>query len=84
MGTGLFPGVKRPERGVNHPPHLAEVKKEYSYTYSLPLGLHGLSGVKMTFYLTIIGIYNGENICIGYNQTPRSTDKRHYAADINT
>ena len=23
MGTGSFPGVKRPGRGVNHPPHLA-------------------------------------------------------------
>ena len=22
MGTGSFPGVKRPERGVDHPPHL--------------------------------------------------------------
>jgi len=23
MGTGSFPGVKRPGRGVDHPPHLA-------------------------------------------------------------
>jgi len=23
MGTGSFPGVKRPESGVDHPPHLA-------------------------------------------------------------
>ena len=23
MGTGSFTGVKRPGRGVNHPPHLA-------------------------------------------------------------
>ena len=22
MGTGSFPGVKRPRRGVDHPPHL--------------------------------------------------------------
>jgi hypothetical protein len=30
MGTGSFPGVKRPERGVDHPPHLApRLKKEY-------------------------------------------------------
>jgi hypothetical protein len=29
MGTGSFPGVKRPGRGVNHPPHLApKLKKE--------------------------------------------------------
>jgi len=23
VGTGSFPGLKRPERGVDHPPHLA-------------------------------------------------------------
>jgi len=29
MGTGSFPGVKRPERGVDHQPHLApRLKKE--------------------------------------------------------
>jgi len=28
-GTGLFPGVKRPGLGVDHPPHLApRLKKE--------------------------------------------------------
>jgi hypothetical protein len=29
LGTGSFPGIKRPECGVNHPPHLApRFKKE--------------------------------------------------------
>jgi hypothetical protein len=29
MGTGSFPGVKRPGRGVDHPPHLVpRLKKE--------------------------------------------------------
>jgi len=29
MGTGSFPGVKRPGRGVGHPPHLVpRLKKE--------------------------------------------------------
>jgi len=29
MGTVSFPGVKRPGRGVDHPPHLApKLKKE--------------------------------------------------------
>jgi len=29
IGTGSFPGVKRPGRGVDHPPHLApRLKKE--------------------------------------------------------
>jgi hypothetical protein len=43
MGTGSFPGVKRPGRGVDHPPHPApRLKKEYSYTTTPLLGLRGL------------------------------------------
>ena len=43
MGTGSFAGVKRPGRGVDHPPHLApRLKKEYSHTSNPPLGLRGL------------------------------------------
>jgi len=43
MGTGSFPGVKWPGRGVDHPPHLAlRLKKEYSYTSTPPMGLCGL------------------------------------------
>jgi hypothetical protein len=39
MGTGSFSGVKRPGRGAGHPPpSSAEVKKEYSYTSTHPLG----------------------------------------------
>jgi hypothetical protein len=43
MGTESFPGVKRPGRGVDHPPpSSAEVKESVElYLYS-PLGLHGL------------------------------------------
>ena len=38
-----FRGVKRPGRGVNHPPYLAlRLKKEQTYTYAPPLGLHDL------------------------------------------
>jgi hypothetical protein len=41
--TGSFLGVKRPRRGADHPPHLPpRLKKEYSYTPTPPLGLHGL------------------------------------------
>jgi hypothetical protein len=37
MGTGSFPGVKRPGRDTDHPaPPSAEVMKEWSYT-STPL-----------------------------------------------
>jgi hypothetical protein len=37
MGTGSFPGVKRPGRGVDHPPsYSAEVKERVDiYLYSL-------------------------------------------------
>ena len=43
MGAGSFPAVKWPGRGVDHPLHLApRLKKEYSYTSTPPLGLHGL------------------------------------------
>ena len=47
MGTGsLSRAVKRTERGVHHPtPHLVpRLKKEQSYTYILPLDIHGLFG----------------------------------------
>jgi hypothetical protein len=42
QGTGSFPGVKQPECNVDRPPNLApRLKKEYSYTSTPPLGLHG-------------------------------------------
>ena len=42
MGTGSFPGVKQPGRGVDHPTQLAlRLRKEYSYTSTPPLGLRG-------------------------------------------
>ena len=42
-GYRVFPGVKRPRRGVDHPPHLAQrLKKAYSYASTLPLDLYGL------------------------------------------
>ena len=41
--TRSFLGVKRPGRGIDHPPHLApRLKKESSYTSTPPLGLYGL------------------------------------------
>ena len=43
MGTGSFPGVKRPSRGGNHPTHLTpKFKKQYNCTSTPPLGLHDL------------------------------------------
>jgi len=44
-GTKSFPGVKRPESGVDHPPtSRGEVKKEQSYTSTSLLCLHGIIG----------------------------------------
>jgi hypothetical protein len=52
MGTGSFPGVKRPGRGADHPPpSSAEVKKELSYT-STPLWAFG--SVTGYLYLTLM------------------------------
>ena len=43
VDTGSFPGVMRPGRGVDHPPHLVpKLRKEYGYTCTSPLGLRGL------------------------------------------
>ena len=51
MGTGSFPGVKRPGRGVDNPPHLApRLKKEYSYTCT-PVSLRGLFKDELYLYL---------------------------------
>jgi hypothetical protein len=43
MGTASFPGIKRPGRGADHPPHLApKLKKEKRYISTPLLGLRGL------------------------------------------
>jgi len=43
MGTGYFPGVKWPRCGVDHPPSSSvELRKEWSYKSTPPLGLRGL------------------------------------------
>jgi hypothetical protein len=43
MGTGPFPGLKRPGRGVDNPPHLATMlKKLETYTSTPAVGLRGL------------------------------------------
>jgi hypothetical protein len=52
-GYGVtVPGVLRPRRGVDHTtPHLApRLKKEYSYTCTPPLDLHGLFEVDLYIY----------------------------------
>jgi hypothetical protein len=52
-GTGSLPGVKRPGRVDDHPPHLTpRLKKEWSYTSTHPLGLRGLFYGEIYFTLT--------------------------------
>jgi len=45
-------GVKRPEGGVEHPPHKVEVKESVElYIYSPPLVLRGLFYAEIYLYL---------------------------------
>jgi len=55
-GTESFPGVKRPERGVDHPPSSsAEVKKRVKlYLYPL-LALGAYSGVRYLIKNRVVG-----------------------------
>jgi len=52
MGTGSFPGVKRPGRGVDHPPQSsAEVKERVElHLYSI-LDLRGLLEGELYFFM---------------------------------
>jgi hypothetical protein len=51
MGTGSLTGVKRPGRGVDHPPHLApRLKEVLRYTSTPSLGLGGMFFGKLYFY----------------------------------
>ena len=43
MGTGSFPGVKRPGRGFNAAPSNGEFKEREELCVYSPLGRHGLS-----------------------------------------
>jgi hypothetical protein len=53
MGTGSLPGVKRPGRGVDHPPpSIAEVKERVElYLYSPLWACMAFSRVNFTFTL---------------------------------
>jgi hypothetical protein len=56
-----FPGVKRPGRGVEYPPHLAPtLKKEYIYTSTPPLGLRGLFYIYIYIYIYIYRVSQEE------------------------
>ena len=51
MGTGSFPGVKRPGRDVNHPPSpSAEVKEKVEIYLCSPCAFMACSRVNFTFF----------------------------------
>ena len=50
------PGVKRPERGVNYPPHLTPRLKKEQIDTSTPLGLQGLLFLYSTQYSEVIHV----------------------------
>jgi hypothetical protein len=55
MGTGSFPEVKRPRRGVDHPSHLAQrLKKEYSIPLLPFWAFIACSRLNFTFTFTCI------------------------------
>ena len=54
MGTGSFPGLKRPRVALNTHPHLVpRLKKEYSYTSTPLWAFVASSRVNFTFTLTV-------------------------------
>jgi len=56
MGTGSFPGVKRAERGIDHPPHLApSLKNDYRYTSIALWAFMACYRVTFIFSLPAIG-----------------------------
>jgi hypothetical protein len=55
VGTGSFPGVKRPGRGVDHPPQSStEVRESRAITSAPPIGLRGLLQGELYLYSIII------------------------------
>ena len=54
MGTGSFPGVKRPGHGADHPPsYSAKVKERVSYTLLHLLAFMACYGSTFTFTFTL-------------------------------
>jgi hypothetical protein len=57
MGTGTFPGEKRPGRVVDHPPHLApRLRKEYGYTSNPPTLWAFVACSRVNFTLPLVKV----------------------------
>ena len=86
MGTGSFPGVKRPERGVDHPPSSSAEVKERVVIPLLPLwAFVACSRVNFTFTFTQVwwtDTISSDSKCVSL---PRKASKRTlYNADFLT
>ena len=63
MDNGSSPGVKRPGRGVDHPPHLApRLMKRWSYTSTPHLDLRGMFQGEIYLYLYLNWSQENNNI----------------------
>jgi len=60
----VFPVVERQVRHSDHSPTGGQLKKDYSYTATVPLGLHGLlqGALYLYHFLTFTKNYNGDEI----------------------
>jgi hypothetical protein len=63
MGTGPFPGVKRPRRGADHPPLLASKSRKSRAIHLPPLWAFG----SVTVYL-YLGEMNDDDVDENYNE----------------
>ena len=80
---GLFLGVKRSGRDVNHPPpSSAEVKQRVElHLYSLSLGLHGMAMTESKYMFAIQIIYclsNDSLICLTKPASSKSLQSTPY------
>ena len=72
MGTGFFPGVKRPERGFDHTTHLAlRLSKTYSYTSTPPMSRTVCTELQC-LYTTAIPLFPSVPVQYSYTTTPLS------------
>jgi hypothetical protein len=61
MCTVSFPGVRRPERGVDHPPHLEPRLKKENYTSTPPLALRGLFYGELYLYMFTFNTFRSKD-----------------------
>ena len=85
MGTGSFPGVKRPRRGADHPPpsKCRGEERVGLYLYS-PLGLHGRLREHLYLYigLRILGRAERNSPSVFQRHPPTNTKERDEGPEL--